>query len=240
MGNDSNDCYINTKTFQIKEFTMSDIKLSRAEYTEQSIWTSVGKQGFKPIKGRFVGLGRNGKVYPVNHVAVLPPETPGNVGTSPDFVGSFVVVVDVVPLNDGVGNIGKVRIAATTGMQILLGGGSFVENLKAIHGGAAMKIVKTGADKGKLTIASAGDSYNCIVEIVNSLQEYVLVRLGFQTLEGTASGAATAADDVVVINPDLDKNLDGVVDAKEILDTDADGDTDWHDAVNILSDNVTD
>ena len=146
-------------------------------------WLPSGVDKFAPIAGRWAGLGRNGKLYPVDHKAELDPEGSTD-GTRPDAISAFVFVeksagaYELTP---------RGLVIDTTGDKVTIPASGFVEPLNEIHAGAAFKVVDDDDDNlGKLTIATSG-SYNAIAEVVNTAKGFVVVRIGYDTLPAPAA-----------------------------------------------------
>lgn len=184
--------------------------------------------------GTWVGIGRNGLIYPLDHVAVLPPEEPGEDNTRPDRIGIYTMIVkpDTYEKHTGAPrhNVTKYLTCNKAGVKLFLGQSHIVEPLNTIHAGGPFKVIKSGADIGKLAVANIGDSYNCITEAV--YDNILEVRIEFDTIPSSSSQAH-------ILNT-LDENNDGVVTRSEILDANEDGTNNWHDLSAIASNNVQD
>ena len=200
---------------------------------------SSGTKNFDVHPGMWIGVGRNGRAYKVDHVAVLPPVDPGDDGTRPDAISSYAMVLEIKGAND------PLRVATMTcvnraGIKIklrqsdLMGGAT-----NSLHAGAALFVLLSGTNAGMVyPTTNAGDSYNAVVETVAEDLKSFTIRIESNTLYGITNNAQIAGQ--VIIDPAMDEDGDGVVRVPEIrkaaLDINEDGHTNFQDVIKIVND----
>jgi len=219
---------------------MSKVEISNSDYRKYVRIATIGDGDYVQIaKGKCAGLGRNGMIYPIDHVPVLPPATAGDDTTRGDYIGSYVLILNTRYLGRGIDKVGlsKATYVAQPGVEITIDKDSLMILPSVIGAGDELKVV-TGAgsvDNGKFDIATSGDEYSVLVTSVNDITDDVTGLLTFGDIPKTNSGTSN-----VVLGSGLDVNGDGVLTREDIrtvaLDITEDGHTNIQDVIKIVND----
>ena len=220
------------------KFDGTDVDIRKKHRIENGITSVIHKVG------EWVGIGRNGKAYEVDHVASLPPAHAGDDGTRPDAIGSYAFVVSA-KINHKPGlapdTLDTLEVVLNTGAHVKVSENEIVTPIDELWSGAALKVITSGVNKGKVeATAVASDSYNAIVIDVDDKEKSVIIRVAFGYNASSTGGAN--GQGVLSLDSNIDEDGDGIVTVDElqssVLDVNDDGHTNIQDVIKIVNDEV--